>query len=361
MCFTGQRVLFPPEKTMTKTRLVSVLVCISAFLASAFAQTAQFPRSAPRPQRFTTEQIQQSGTGLPTWTGSYTYNNHTYTYVMVGSDPSQGSATTVVKTVIIPLKLTFSDGTVFDANGPLYHKRATATQAVVASPIFKAMDWPAGNVDLGTSQYVDAYQRGNFWSEVSTVSPNYHVLIKPIIAPEQSFNVPASGGYTIPGPLPGTKRGVLNGNYVDQTITGPLFAKFPQITPGMLTLFLTYNVFPAGAYGYHDAFGNNPQTSKTYTYVSYLDPYTNVIDADISTLAHEIAEWVDDPYVNNNTACGLLEVGDPVSDVVFPVTDPHGLVWHPQDLVFIDYFYAPTSGVVNGWYTYRDTLNGPCQ
>jgi len=343
-----------------KSRVPLILAILALLLTSAFGQAPRIRRDAPRPQHFTTSQIQQSGTGVTSWTGSFTYNNRTYTYIMVGTDPSKGSATTVVKTAIIPLKLTFSDGTVFDANGPLYHKTVSATQAVVASPIFKAADFVAGSVDLGTTQYIDAYQRGSFWGTVSSVAPNYHVLVKPIVAPEQSFTVPQSGGYTIPGPLPGTKRAILNESFIDQNITGPVLAKFPQITPDVFTIFLTYNVFPAGAYGYHDVFGNNPQTSHTYSYVSYLDPYTNIIDADISTLAHEVAEWVADPYTNNNTPCGLLEVGDPVSDVVFPLV-VKGITWHPQDLVFLDYFSADPSNTVNGWYTYRNSINGPCE
>ena len=338
--------------------LVMVMVMVLPF---AYGQDAPILRDAPRPQRFTTEQLRDAGTGLPTWTGSFVYQNRTYTYVMVGTDPAKGSATTKIPTAIIPLKLTFSDGTVFDASGPLYsYHNASATQAILASPIFKATDFTAGAVDLGSTQYVDAFQRGNFWSSVSTVAPNYHVLLKPIVGPVQSFNVPANGGHTIQGPLPGTKRGILNGSYIDQNITGPLFNKFQQITPGVFTIFLTYNVFPAGAYGYHDAWGTDPATAKTYTYVSYLDPYTNIIDADISTLAHEVAEWMDDAYINNFTPCGILEVGDPVSDVIFEVKR-NGITWHPQDLVFLGYFSYDPSQSVNDWFTFRNTFSQPCQ
>jgi hypothetical protein len=333
-------------------------VMILGLLCNALGQEVRIRRDAPRPQRFTTEDV-LAGTGLPTWTGSFTHSGTTYTYVMVGTDPSKGSATTTVPVAIIPLKLTFSDGTVFDASGPLYQKTASATQAVLHSPIFRTVDFTAGAVDLGVTQFIDAFQRGNFWSSVSTVSPDYHVLLRPVVAPVQSFNVPASGGHTISGPF-GTKRGILNGSYIDQNITGPLFNKFQQITPGVFTIFLTYNVFPAGAYGYHDVYGNSPATGKTYSYVSYLDPYTQLIDADISTLAHEVAEWMDDAYINNNTPCGILEVGDALSDVIFEVNEG-GFVWHPQDLAFLGYFSFEPSQSVNGWLTFRNTFSQPCQ
>lgn len=344
-----------------KIRKVLLHLLLCALSAPfVFSQDAPILRDAPRPRRFTTEQV-LAGTGLPTWTGTFKYNNQTYTYVMVGSDPSKGSVKTVIPTAIIPLKLTFSDGTVFDATGPLYtYHHATATEAILASPVFQPVDITAGSVDLGTTQFVDAFQRGNFWSPVSTFSPDYHVLLKPVVAPVQAFNVPASGGHTISGPF-GTKRGILNGSYIDQNITGPLFDKFQQIKPGVFTIFLTYNVFPAGAYGYHDAWGNDPQTSKTYTYVSYLDPYVNQIDADISTLVHEVAEWMDDAYINNFTPCGILEVGDPLSDVIFELPDKHGRVWHPQDLAFLGYFSYDSSQSVNQWYTLRNTFSQACQ
>ena len=45
----------------------------------------------------------------------------------------------------------------------------TVTQNTLASPLFNAgIDFVQGGVDLGNTQYIDAYQRGNFWSGVST-------------------------------------------------------------------------------------------------------------------------------------------------------------------------------------------------
>jgi len=333
----------------------------SLALSAAAQQTPIILRDAPRPQRFTTGEVQNSGTGLPSWTGSYTHNGVNYTYVMIGSDPSQGSVTTTIPVFIIPLKLTFSDGTVFDATGPMYHLKASATKAVEISPIFQNVDFTAGSVDLGVTQYIDAFQRGNFWASVSSVSPDYHVLLgTPTVLPEQAYSVPANQGQTIPGPDPGTKRGILNQSFIDSQITPKLFTKFTQITPGSFTIFLTYNVFPGGAYGYHDVYGNSALTGKTYTYTSYLWPWKQQIDADISTLAHEVAEWMDDPYINNNSPCGgLLEVGDPLSSTIFEVK-LNGLVWHPQDLAFIGYFSYDPSDSVNQWLTFRNTLTQSC-
>ena len=319
-------------------------------------------RDAPRPRRFSVEDVEAKGTGLPTWTGSFSHGGTNYKYVMVGTDPAKGSINTVVPVYIIPLKLTFADsGTVFDSTAPMIGLSQSVVQAVQASPIFQDAPFKAGNINVGNTQYIDAFQRANFWSSVSTVSPNYHVILgQPVVLPVQVYNVPAASGQTIPGPSANVKRGILAGGYIDSMITVPVFKKFPQITPGAFTIFLTYNVFPAGAYGYHDVYGSSPLTGKTYTYTSYLEPYKDLIDADISTLAHEVGEWMDDAYVNNNTPCGgLLEVGDPLNTAIFNVK-LGGMTWHPQDLAMLGYFSYDTSQSVNKWFTFRNTLKKSC-
>jgi len=350
---------------MRKVLNVWLLTACAVFAtaATAVAQDAStlhtIQRDAPRPRQFTQDDVRATGTGLPTWTGSFVHSGHTYDYTMVGSDPSQGSVSTTVPTYIIPLKLTFSDGTVFDATAPMIKETISATQATQLSPIFQRAPFNAGSVAVGDTQYTDAFQRGNFWSSVSTVSPKYHVLVQPIVLPVQSYTVPAADGQIIAGPYPGTKRGILSQSFIDGQITGALFAKFPQITPSTFTIFLTYNVFPGGAYGYHDVFGSSTATGLTYAYVSYLEPYKALIDADISTLAHEVAEWMDDPYIANNTPCGLLEVGDPLSSTIFEVK-LNGIVWHPQDLAFLGYFSFDGSQSVNDWLTFRNTITKSC-
>ena len=348
--------------------ILPALLVVGLMASIALAQDATntglraFQRDAPRPRRFSVEDIQAAGTGLPTWTGSFTYKNKTYKYVMVGTDPAKGSINTVVPVYIVPLKLTFADsGTVFDATAPMIGLTQSVVQAVQASPIFQDAPFKAGTVNVGNTQYIDAFQRANFWGSVGTVSQNYHVTLgQPVVLPVQAYNVPKASGQTIPGPTPNVKRGVLDGTYLDTTITAPVFKKFPQITPGAFTIFLTYNVFPGGAYGFHDVFGSSPLTGKTYTYVSYLEPYKQLIDADISTLAHEVGEWMDDAYINNNTPCGTLEVGDPLNTAIFPVK-LGGQTWHPQDLAMLGYFSFDGSQSVNKWLTFRNTIKKSCQ
>jgi hypothetical protein len=347
----------------------SVLAVLGMLLAGAAAQddpSAQpiIRRDAIRPRPVYADDAFAAGTGLPSWNGSFKHGGKTYKYVMVGTDPTKGAVKTSVPVFIVPLKLTFADsGTVFDASAPMIGLTQSALAAVQASPIISKARFKAGTVNVGTTQYVDAFQRANFWKSVGSASSNYHVLLAPpTVLPTQSYDVPKNIGQTIPG-VGGHKRGILdpNGSWIGANITAKIFKDFPQITPGALTIFLTYNVFPSGAYGFHDIYGTSPLTALTYTYVSYLEPYSQPIDADISTLAHEIGEWVDDPYVNNNTPCGtLLEVGDPLNTAIFTVKS-NGQTWHPQDLAMLGYFSYDSSQSVNKWLTFRNTLTKSCQ
>jgi hypothetical protein len=320
-------------------------------------------RDAPRAHRFAPEEIVASGTGLPSWQGSFKYKGTTYKYVMVGSDPAKGSKTTTVPVFIIPLKFVYYDGTVFDASAPMIGLTESATQAIQKSPIFDTTVFKAGSVSMGDTQYIDAFQRGNFWNYVSTAAPEYHVLLgAPTVLPTQTYKISKANGQVFPGPVAHTKRATLNQGFVDGTITPGLFKKFTQLKPGTFTIFLTYNVFPGGNYGFHDVYGSSPATGKTYTYTSYLEPYKDLIDADISTLAHEVGEWMDDPYVSNQTPCGtLLEVGDPLNTAIFSVK-LNGMTWHPQDLAFIGYFsFQRPAPSVNHWITFRNTDHQSCQ
>lgn len=84
--------------------------------------------------------------------------------------------------------------------------------------------------------------------------------------------------------------------------------------------------------------------------------------------AHEIAEWMNDPFASNNTAAwgnvgqavgscqNDLEVGDPLSGTnVAPVTMPNGYSY-TQELAFFSWFFGAPSIGVNGWYSDNGTF-----
>jgi hypothetical protein len=135
------------------------------------------------------------GLMLPHWTSSFNYKGTKFATTVLGTDPSLGQ-TTVIPTVIIPYRLVFADGTVFDASTDLVDG-VTPVDGVRNSPIFQSVPWNSGPTQLGTTQWGDAVLRANFWSVHSDSGQGYHVLLSaPVVKPLVVINVPAEFGVT---------------------------------------------------------------------------------------------------------------------------------------------------------------------
>jgi hypothetical protein len=75
---------------------------------------------------------------------------------------------------------------------------------------------------------------------------------------------------------------------------------------------------------------------------------------------------MDDPFVDNHVNCNdnsIMENGDPLEGLAnygtFTVS-LNGFTWHPQSLVFIPYFGAPTSLSANGWVALHNDITHVC-
>jgi hypothetical protein len=330
---------------------------------------------------------------IPHWSFTYTdpTNNTSYTATMVGSDPRAGGATTV-KTEIIPLEFTFvAAGQDLSAVSNLYGYNAQAQNwdadptvgapsdvaKTLASPIFASNAYDA---DLGgdTGQYGDVFMRAQF----NKIGSSYHVnLSNTSVLPKQTFAVPASQGVAYQR-VSGAVAGIVDSTWFStrlQQLMGAL-----HIDATTVPIFLTHNVLLYDGHnnytncctlGYHGAAmplghgagqangqGNNPV--QTFIYAAYTSPntYTGFSPttsprrgiSDIHALSHEVAEWLDDPFVNNAVqpwltptapqygCTGNLETGDPVVGVWFPMAgnpDPAANnLWHPEDEVNANWF-----------------------
>jgi hypothetical protein len=309
----------------------------------------------------------KAGSTLLNWTGSFTYNNTTYPYTMLGTDPSLGSHTTVIQAILIPIKFAFANGTVLDASAPVYGQNQSAVQLTQESPLFKPVPFKPGGTNVGTTQYIDAFQRANFWNLVSTTAPDYHVKFKLTTAPLQTLKVPTYFGYTRPGP--GNPIGFVDNGWYDGQLGVILFRL--KIKTNTLPMFLIYNtigITPTFYYaGYHTAYGNPAQV---YLSAGFFDQGIYSYGGDVIFLSHEMGEATDDPFITNlvpqwknpetGTCSNLLEIGDPVPDVGIPPIVRRGYTYHPQDLTFLPWFaqLVPSTSV-NGWYTFGDALRGP--
>ena len=356
-----------------KQRITALFLfaALMAMAGTAFAQDE--PDTLPAHPRFSripprlSDEIAAAATPLTTWNGSFAYAGHTYKYNMVGTAPSTGKSTTI-PVFIIPIALQYKSGTTITTFTPQTKQSngASALQNMVASPIFKNMSWTAGDgkTNLGTTQYEDAFQRGNFWHIVSK-APGYHVLLgTPTVEPLQTFVVPSSAGKI--GTEFGVKVGLADINWLDAKLIA-LITKFTAIQPNSLPIFMTYDVYltQGGCCigGYHSATGSSsaPQAYAQFSYIGKAGAFSQ----DVSALSHEVGEWMDDPLVVNTNGnpvqCGILEVGDPEEGFAnyggFPYT-LGGFTYNLQDLTYLEYFGAPTTTSVGGEMTFHNNPFG---
>jgi hypothetical protein len=318
-------------------------------------------------------------------------NGVTYGYNMVGADPNNcsGSAcSTTIETDIIPINVTLGS---FAFNG------SDVVAATLASPQFANNDYtstsaasdvngakgPGGALSSGNTnvQLEDATMRSQF---NKTGSSSYHVILHPVVHDVVNIDVAGNHGVVLQ-----SGRGVLFGDVEVTWWASQLqnLLNSLHIDPTHLPIFLTNSVMlysgknPANCciIGFHGA-GKVPGSSNgdvvtngnapvaTYAWASYVTPgifrpTSAWALQDIHGLSHEIAEWGDDPFVNNYVnpwltptapqygCTGILETGDPVVAIGVSVGTntfmqgpaPNGQqiadgTFHPEDEVFLPWF-----------------------
>jgi len=309
---------------------------------------------------------------LAQWSGSFTdLLGHHISYVMVGANPATSNTTTTIPVYIIPIKMVYGStngNMTFDPVAHILSNGRNIVQNTTSSPLFTSdVNFTQGGVNLGTTQYIDAFQRGNFWSSVST-NTSYHTLLgSPTVLTEQTINVTRAQGKVINNPFGSGKVGEMTINSFDSKLHS-FITGFSQINPGVLPLFITYDIYltQGGCCigGYHSSIGGSP-SGQTYAYSTYVDS-VGAFSQDVSAISHEIGEWQDDPFVNNAVNCNdnsILEVGDPLEGESnyggYHYTD-NGFQYNLQSLVFLGYFGAPRSTSVNSWLSFQNDEANVC-
>ncbi len=285
--------------------------------------------------------VRPTGSGIPTsWDFSWKYEGTKYTAVFLGTDPAKGNATTTIPVEIIPVIMKYQK----TKEDPLTakDKGKSVIERTKTSPIFDdKTDYKQGKTDLGTTQYEDAFVRGQTWGYAVSKNTDYHVLLgKPKM--EKPLTLNANGEET--NPFGSSEVLLLDINSFDNAIQSRVAA----LPADSLPLFVTVNTFlTTGGQccigGYHNY--NGTQAYSMFTYITDVNSFSQ----DVSALSHELGEWLDDPLTTNGVQCGIYEVGDPLErgQPNHPygtwTYKLHGFTYHLQDLVFPPYFGAPTS------------------
>jgi len=352
--------------------LLSVAVVSNAQDNSEMKLSNQPPtaRFTTLPPRLRTDIALAAAASIPltTWNGSFTYAGRKYTYNMVGTAPSSNTNTTI-PVYIIPVKIVVTRSTTKTTFDPTHilSNGNTVIQNTVDSPLFDATTtYTQGGVDVGTTQYIDAFQRANFWGTVKTHTNSHLHLGGPTVTAEQTLSPPSRYGTT--GRPFGFTAGLVDINWFDAQL--PTIISKLGISPNAFPIFLTYDVYltengSCCIGGYHSSEGS-VSAPQAYAQASYVD-HAGAFSQDVSALSHEIGEWADDPLVvninGNNTPCGILENGDPLEgNANFGAFRYvlHGFTYNLQDLVTLPYFGAPTSTSVHGWLSFQGESLSVC-
>lgn len=331
-----------------------------------------------------------SASSLPMWTYTTASSREagTFTGTMVGRSPFfHGARTTNIDTILVPVKVTFQDtGTVFDPNAPdptcLPNGTVTATTLVQQSPILMPANFTMNGVAEDNTQYVDAFQRANFFDAVNPTGNSYHTQLNLLSTTSVSVSIPASSGGTFSAPC--GLLGVMAVDTFDTIVRNTLLPSLASkgVGPTNFPIFLLYNVVMSDGppqnglpncctLGYHSG---TSSASKIQLY-SVADYDTSQAfggspsgNWNTAVLSHETAELTDDPLGSNATpewghigqvsGCqGNLEVGDPLSGTFFPeVTMPNGITYDLQELAFYSWFFGTPSIGAGGVFSDNGTF-----
>jgi hypothetical protein len=338
---------------------------------------------------------------IPVWNYSFTAakDGNPYTITMVGSSPFfNGSRTTNIPTVVVPIIVVLPNGSAFD---PTVNDKCasnnSAVNQVMNSPVFEPAQFTMNGINMGVGQYLDQYQRASFYndpSNVSTTGSSYHTVLTVAPAPGTGPSASPSPGATV---LPA----------VTVSIPANEGASYNQLTCSSVAVvdYATFNstltnaVLPAlQAEGYgtstfivfllHDVvFGepgdslnqnccvtgyrNPPPTSQNPAVQQYVvaDYDTSgVFNSEyegITNVSGEIADWMTDPLSVNTTPTwgdiGNVSTCVNEFDVTGPligwtVTSTGGSV--PQ-YPFFSWFYGGSSIGASGVYSDGGVLTVP--
>ena len=396
---------------------VAVLVAVVTSGASASSGTPSIEPQLIQDSQLKALTTTEGGAGVTPstrtvahWWGSTLdpHNGVTYGYNMVGADPNNcsGSAcSTTIEADITPLIVNI-DGLTFSGNDVL--------QATLNSPQFALNDYGstpwatagAPNVPRGPGGVLSQTQAGQqLQLEDATMrsqfnkggSGNYHVILHPNVKPAVVINVPNNQGVLLQ-----SGRGVIFADINISWWASQIKNLESSADPTHLPIYLTDDVLlhigkdvfnccvigfhgtRATGYGVGSANSNGNAKVQTFAWATYLSPGiyarpnggTDWALQDIHPLSHEIAEWADDPFVNNTVepwltptapqygCTGILETGDPVVAIGFAKgTNTFEQGPNPNGTQSADGYYHPEDEALLPWFmrTAPNTVSEPTQ
>jgi hypothetical protein len=330
----------------------------------------------------------RAGTTVPEYTASVKVGTKNFTYTIVGKNPAikATNPATTVKAELIPVIMKLPDGRSWSpTRTDSCDTGATPLARTQKSPVVVSQSWKFGSTSIGTGQYIDAFQRAEFWkyAQPTGINPTFGDSLSVKTLAAITINVPNAQAAEF-GPI-GCGNGRLGGaniNWLDPFLQNTVLPSLASkgVGPTTFPIFLLHNFVEfvgttsqCCVLGYHNSL-NTSAGAQTYGLAMYDNSGAFTGSSDISALSHEVGEWQNDPNTINPTPAwgnigqvsgcqANLEVGDPLSGTTFADT-LNGFTYHPQELAFFSWFYhqSPSLGV-NGWFSNKGTFRSfaaPC-
>jgi hypothetical protein len=319
------------------------------------------------------------GTTVQTWRHTVSDAGTNYQYTMVGRNPTVAQTTQAVSipTQVVPLIIKFVNGHTWNPTVGDSCDTTSALTRTMASPIFKNHTYAFGGTSVGSTQYIDAFQRANYFKYTgpSGINSGYHVTLAPVTLSPITVSVPSADSAEGTAGCGNRVLGAVDidwlDNYLQHTVIPSLASKgvgvktFPLFVLGNVVEYLG-TPDNCCVLGFHNAY-QTATGRQTYAVAMYDNTGVFGRSKDVSVLSHEVGEWLADPLANNPTrswghvgqvsGCqSSLEVGDPLSGTIQSVVvSSH--TYHVQELAFTSWFYhQATSTGVNGWYSNYGTF-----
>ena len=314
---------------------------------------------------------------VPFFNSSFTFQNQTFPFSMVGHAPQRGG-TTLVDTSYLALSFFFDE--FVDQNGNNIVIDATGnTNNLLNGPDFERFPFTTGN-----TQFSDAVARAEFFNVMrkGDADDQWHTLLE---QPRQfkpvTIEVPFGSSLVFSD---GTNFfAFVDINFMNSQLN--TLVQTEDIRVDEIPIFVTHNTVYADFVfggccigGFHTAFEANQIGNtvfvQTFAFATSLDAAVAndifgdpTIFADVAAMSHELTETFNDPFVNNvvpswqfpgappGTCSNVLETGDPVENLpnpTFPVT-VDGFLYHPQTEALLQWFSRESpSSAFGGAYSY---------
>ena len=402
-----------------KPSLPACLGCALLFFLVAtgtmVAQDAPFPfkgyfKTIPLHGATTEKALSDSlaGTTVPLWSWvdkSSRDGNKKYSTILMGRYPDSlnlSDQTTNISTLVVPLVVTMPDsGDIFDPttntidpNCNVLGKPLGLTQK---SPLFNDAPFTWGNTDVGTTQYIDAFQRAEFWNQIGIIlcstsfggiggsrysglgTPDgcirggtlkWHTRFTPTTSATQYY-YPVNGLTYYYGTC--GEVGIIDMTELQAYVETNLIPSL-GISPTTFVVVLMENVVQAEndfqtccVLGFHGAYAASQGTQFYGTGEWDTTGLFGKAAQDVSILSHELGEAVNDPTGNDPapswgnvgqvTGCQTnFEVGDPLTGTLMPPLTLNGFTYNLQELAFYSWFFGAPGYGVNGWFSSNNTF-----